>query len=223
MANASGNNEQIATHALVFMLAGVSSQWKQTVAYDFTGNCFLASEILQRRMTIIEKSHEIGFTVRVIISDMGPQNREIWRLLNIVANRHSDIRSYTPHPCLKNEKLFIMPDPVHLFKNIAAALRKGHKFYLSDVIVQSYGLCSNEISFERKVFELDQQDVIKLCPRLKENVLQPNHFQITNVGLSAAFLSHDVAAAIRYHIAANNISSRYETAAWLLSCTTRSN
>jgi hypothetical protein len=36
MANASGNNEQIATHALVFMLAGVSSQWKQTVAYVMT-------------------------------------------------------------------------------------------------------------------------------------------------------------------------------------------
>jgi hypothetical protein len=155
-------------------------------------------------------------TVRVVISDMGPQNRGIWGLLNIVANRHSDIRNYTPHPCLKNEKLFIMPDPVHLFKNIAAALRKGHKFYLSDVIVQSYGLCSNEISLERKVFELDQQDVIKLCPRLKENVLQSDHFETTNVGLSATFLSHDVAAAIRYHIAANNISSRYETAAWLL-------
>jgi hypothetical protein len=213
MANASGNNEQIATHALVFMLAGVSSRWKQTVAYDFTGNSFLASEILQRIITIIEKSHDCES------SYIGYGSSKSWDLGAFKHSGHSDIRNYTPHPCLKNEKLFIMPDPVHLFKNIAAALRKGHKFYLSDVvavIVQSYGLCSNEISLERKVFELDQQGVIKLCPRLKENVLKSNHFETTNVGLGAAFLSHDVAAAIRYHIAANNISSRYETAAWLL-------
>jgi hypothetical protein len=58
---------------------------------------------------------------------------------------------------------------------------------------------------------------VSVCPRLKENVLQPNHFETMNVGLSVVFLSHDVSAAIRYHIAANNISSRYETTAWFLS------
>lgn len=30
-----------ATHALVFMLGGVTSRWKQTVAYHFTGNIYV--------------------------------------------------------------------------------------------------------------------------------------------------------------------------------------
>jgi hypothetical protein len=80
VANASGLNEETATHALVFMLAGASSRWKQIVACEFTGNSFLASEILQKIMTIIEKSHEIGVTVNYESRYIRYGSSESWHL-----------------------------------------------------------------------------------------------------------------------------------------------
>jgi hypothetical protein len=80
------------------MLAGVTSRWKQTVTYEFTGNSISSQDLLQKIMTIIIKAHEIGLSIRVVISDMGPQNGEFWRLLNVVAGKHSEIKNYTLHP-----------------------------------------------------------------------------------------------------------------------------
>jgi len=34
-------HQGVATHGLVFMLGGVSSRWKQTVAYYFTGKYYI--------------------------------------------------------------------------------------------------------------------------------------------------------------------------------------
>jgi hypothetical protein len=128
--NASGSYDKHATHALVFMLAGVSSRWKQTVAYEFTGNSCCSSEVPNRIMTVIKKSHEIGLTIRTLKSEMGPQNRGVWRLLNINDHKQSKINNSIPHPCMENEKVFVMPDAVHVFKNVADSLTCGHRFYL---------------------------------------------------------------------------------------------
>ncbi|CAH1382772.1 unnamed protein product [Tenebrio molitor] len=119
------------------MLAGVSTRWKQIVAYDFTANSYNSSEAYERLKGILMKAHEIGITVRAIVSDMGPQNRSLWKLLNIVAGKHNVISNSIPHPCLSNERLLVVPDPVHIYKNIAAALTKGYSFVLGDSIVRN--------------------------------------------------------------------------------------
>jgi N-methylhydantoinase B/oxoprolinase/acetone carboxylase alpha subunit len=100
------------------------------VAYEFTGNSCCSSEVPNRIMTVIKKSHEIGLTIRTLKSDMGPQNRGVWRLLNINAHKHSKINNSIPHPCMENEKLFVMPYAIHVFKNVADSLTSGHRFYL---------------------------------------------------------------------------------------------
>lgn len=38
-----------ATHGLVVMLTGLSSRWKQVVAYHFTGKCNLLTKILSKQ------------------------------------------------------------------------------------------------------------------------------------------------------------------------------
>lgn len=40
-------HQGVATHGLVFMFGGVSSRWKQTVAYYFNGKYFMLRIILQ--------------------------------------------------------------------------------------------------------------------------------------------------------------------------------
>lgn len=104
MRNAAGAEDNIATHALVFMLAG------KTVAYEFTSNSFSAEDMLNKIKVIIEKAHSIGIKIHAVISDMGDQNRGFWKRLNIVADKHSQIKNHVPLPIIPQEKLFIMPD-----------------------------------------------------------------------------------------------------------------
>ncbi|XP_011859016.1 PREDICTED: uncharacterized protein LOC105556530 [Vollenhovia emeryi] len=62
LSNGADNTEFSATHSLVYMLCGVSSKWKQTVGYEYTGNSFCPRQIMSNIMTIIQKSHEIGLS-----------------------------------------------------------------------------------------------------------------------------------------------------------------
>lgn len=214
--NNKSNSDQLATHALMFMLAGVTTRWKQIIAYDFTSNSFSADQLYSTIIEIIKRCHNIKITIRAVVSDMGGQNQALWRKLGIHAGKHSKIVNSIPHPCLLTEKLFFTPDPAHVFKNLAAALTKGYKFILSDKIVARYKLPSNEISLEPVVqlYEIDKDDVIRLCPRLKHNVLYPTHFERMNVALSVALINNDVAAGILYFINEKKIEEKHRVTAW---------
>jgi hypothetical protein len=58
------NSNELATHALAFMLAGVTKRWKQVVAYEFTGNSFSANEFHDKVASILKKCTEIGLLFR---------------------------------------------------------------------------------------------------------------------------------------------------------------
>jgi hypothetical protein len=106
----------------------------------------------------------------------------------------------------------------NVFKNVAGSLTSGHRFYLDQRTVEAYKLPNNETSLVpiTQVFELEKGDVLKLCPRLKVNVITPNHFEKMNTSLSVALLSHDVAAAILYQNSVKNIEAKHQTTAWFL-------
>lgn len=111
-------SNQLATHGLVFLLAGVSSRWKQIIGYEFSANSMSADELYSIIVAIIQKCNEINITIRAVTSDMGPQNRCLWKKLNLAATKLTEIRSFIQHPCLPSDKLYFTRDPVHVFKNI---------------------------------------------------------------------------------------------------------
>lgn len=180
------SSNKLATHSLVFMLCGISTKWKQTISYELTANSFCSQEMFQKIIAIVQKVHDIGLIIKVIISDMGPQNRSWWHIMNITAGKFSKINNSIEHPCNNRDRLFVMPDSVHVFKNVACSLTSGAKLYLNETLVKKYSLPCNEISIIsiREVFNLDQKDTLKLCPHLKENTINPSHFDKMNVALS---------------------------------------
>jgi hypothetical protein len=117
---------------------------------------------------------------------MGAQNRSWWKIMNIIVNKYSKINNYIPHPCNNEEKLFVMPDSVYVFKNVACLLTAGNKFYFNETLVIKYNLPHNKISIVpiREVYNLDKNDTSKLCPCLTENAINPSHFGKMNVALS---------------------------------------
>jgi hypothetical protein len=58
--------------------------------------------------------------------------------------------------------------------------------------------------------------IITLCPRLKENVINPNHFEKMNTALSVTLLNHDVAAAILYYVGTKRLEAKHQTTAWFI-------
>lgn len=71
-----------------------------------------------------------------------------------------------------------MPDPVHVFKNIAGVLTKGQQFVLDDIIVEKYGLPSNIASTEpvMEVFKLQKKGCVEIMSEVKRKYDQPHTF-----------------------------------------------
>lgn len=177
--------------------------------------------MVRKIMAIIEKVHDNGLIIKVVLSDMGALNRSWWKLLNIRAGKFSKIQNYVPHPSNNKDKLFITSDSVHVYKNVACSLTAGNTFYLDETLVNKYNLPHKEISITslssiREVYMLDQQNILKLCPYLKEKAINPSHFDKMNVALSVGLLNNNVAAAILYHIDKKNIDPVHKITAWFL-------
>lgn len=90
-----------ATHAMVFMLAGINTRWKQTVAYYFSGNSVFGSVLKPIVCNIIMKVSQIGLNILNVTTDMGSCNQAMWRTYGIscgrmqrTVNKVSSISSY---------------------------------------------------------------------------------------------------------------------------------
>jgi hypothetical protein len=214
------DSDELATHALVFMLAGVTTRWKQVIGYQFTANSYSSQDANSLISLIIQKCHAVQINVCAVISDMGPQNQAVWRLNNITAGRFSNIKNFQNFPINENEskKVFFLPDATHVYKSIRNALVQGNRFRISQEIVEKYNLPSDEISIQpiKIVAEEDKKVHLKVAPYLKECHLELNHFDKMKVQGAMAILSHDVSAAIKYYISKGKIEQKHLTTSWFL-------
>lgn len=100
---------QKASHALVIMLAGIFSRWKQVVAYFYTPNGFNGANLKTVIETVIIKAESIGLYVHSIISDMGPVNQAMWKTFgNISSGKFSLIHNSICHTVDNKRKIFFL-------------------------------------------------------------------------------------------------------------------
>ena len=88
----------VETHALVFMLGGVTTRWKQTVAYYFTGNSTNSRLIKDIVTKIIQCAFNIDLNIISVTCDMGSSNRAIWKYFEIGCSRNSVTKNCIQHP-----------------------------------------------------------------------------------------------------------------------------
>lgn len=206
----------VATHALVFMLAGVSTRWKQTVAYHFTGNSFPSLAAKDVILKLIQMSFDVGLTVVCVTSDMGSCNRAVWKEFGITCGKYSRTINSIPHPCNPSEKIFFMADICHLLKNIRNHLLDDKFLVLPDDVVQENGFCDGRVFLEpvKKLIQLQEDKDLKLVPKLTEKHIFVKQYQKMRVRTACELMSRDVAAGIRFGVKNLNWNPGYLATAW---------
>jgi hypothetical protein len=95
------------------MLGGVSTRWKQTVAYFFTGNSVDGAVLCDIVLDIITRCFQIGLNVIAVNSDMGSANRAMWKKLGVLSTRDNIVNSFC-HPCTPSDSVVVLADVPHL-------------------------------------------------------------------------------------------------------------
>ena len=130
-----------ATHALVFMLAGATTRWKQVVAYHYSGNSTDGAVYRPIILTILEAAASIGLHVVNITTDMGSPNRAMWKSFGVTY-----AKPWIEHPVEPHQRLYFMADVPHVVKNLKSALVNGHVITIPQDVVDKEKLPSSQVS-----------------------------------------------------------------------------
>jgi hypothetical protein len=163
-----------ATHGLVFMLGGIATRWKQTVAYYYISNATDGSVLADIVVQIITRCHDIGLNVAAVTSDMGSSNRAMWKKLGVVSSKDTLVNCFT-HPCVAGNSVYVLADVPHLVKNLRNHLVNGQLITLPTHVVEQFSLPSAVVSVEplRKLVDYQADKDLKPAPKLISKHLQP--------------------------------------------------
>lgn len=101
---------------LVIVCGGICRRWKVVVAYYFTGK--EDPEIKRQKtnlsgiafknilMIVIKKCEAIGLKVHPLTTDIGSENRALWKIYGVGCNRDSEAVVNIEHPIRSDDRLF---------------------------------------------------------------------------------------------------------------------
>lgn len=127
----------------------------------------------------MDRLHEAGLDVRVVVCDQSATNRSISSNLGISPDK--------PFFVHKTRKIYFMFDPPHLLKSLRNNLKMYNFRMGKDVVKWQY---------VEALFKFDMSQKIKLAPRLTEKHILLPCFSKMKVKLASQVFSHSVASAI---------------------------
>jgi hypothetical protein len=211
------SDKELATHAMVFMLRGLTSSWKQTVAYLFTGASTKREPLWNFAKQVISVSEAAGFRIQAVISDMGPTNTGLWNHVGIESSRKT-ISPTIEHPCSADRLLYFMADPPHLLKNLWNCVLT-HRITLGPDTVKRYRLPSDVVwgvYVGQLLFAQHERD-LRMAYKLRMFHVNPTQYQKMRVCYAAQFFSMSTASAIQTAVMFNELPVEALTTAWFLS------
>jgi hypothetical protein len=109
-------------------------------------------------------------------------------------------KTSVPHPADPEKRLYLMPDPPHIIKNLRSALTVGNKFSLPASFMKKHGLKYDgvELSHINDLIRYQQTMTLKLAPKLDSDLITPGHFDKMNVGMALKLFSPAVAHGLEY-------------------------
>ena len=178
-----GTTKYVANHATVFMVKGLATKWKQPVGYFFSSGPMKAATLSILLLQCLGKMKQIGLEVKVVICDQGSNNMQLLRQLGVTVEK--------PYFMYNSTKVYAMPDPPHLLKNIRNNLKTSGYSVGDDEI---YWGCIEEF------YSIETSQELRCAPKLRDRHILLPPFSKMKVKLAAQVLSHSVAAGMKFYI-----------------------
>ena len=134
---------------VVVMARGLFSKWKQPIFFDF--DHLVTNQLFQEIVSLL---FSVGLRVHACVTDMGPENRRLWKELGV-----SPDRPFIMHPCDNDSNIFFLADAPHMLKLI-----RNH--------IIDHGLKTPSGVLDKSLFEkLFAADIkeLKLCPKVRRS------------------------------------------------------
>ena len=177
-----GRTQNIANTALVFMVRGIASNWKQPICYFLARNQTTSDNLTILVKECLQRLYDIGLVVKSCVCDQGSNNRRLFADLGI--------KIENPFYMCGQEKVYFMYDPPHLLKSVR-----------NNLLNHPITVDGKEANWEHiKQLYLDEQARghvrTKAAGRLTKEHIFPNGFQKMSVPRAAQVLSASVAASL---------------------------
>ena len=210
-----------ACKALVFMLRGITTKWKQVVQYEFTGESTSGKVVLNIINKIVEKAHDIGLSVISIGTDMGSNNQAFWKVMGLGCKRSTEPITSVKHSKKPDHKIWFNPDVTHLVKNLRNHFVNGQVLKLPPDMVQKYNLPSDtvDLKYVKMMYDLDvlNKNGLRAAPNLTDKHFCPNQWEKMKVRPAMQLIaSKKTASALNYYIEKNKLPNEAQTTAWFI-------
>ena len=192
--------DNIATSALVFMARGIKDNWKQPIGYLLVNESCPSEKLQAKLYEMIDTLTAVGLHVVTIISDLGSNFQKLLTHLKVTPQQ--------PWFIYKGMRIVYLFDTPHLIKAIRNNLIK-HNFHFSGKIASWDDI--------KVVYNRDQQQSLRCCPKLTKKHISPNGFEKMKVKYATQVLSQTVASTLLTYIALNAISPTATGTAELIS------
>jgi len=165
-------NDQISSHSKVqvVMVRGIVEDWKQPIYFDF--DVAMTDDLLSDIIRHLESSQ---LRVVSITSDMGGENRGLWKVYNI-----SPEKPWFLNPADASRKIFVFADMPHLLKLI-----RNH--VIDDGLMTEDGAVINK-DVMQTLIDFNQEE-LKLCPKLSQYLVNVTGVERMRVRPAAQLMS----------------------------------
>jgi len=174
----------LANQALVIMIRGLTSSWKQAIGYYLAAGGTRSTTLQRIVIQAIDLISNAGGHVKLMVCDQGSNNRALFGQLGVTIER--------PYFSHASGEIVCMFDPPHLFKSVRNNLLK-YVFQIGDGQYADW-------KYIREFFDKDSKQALRLCPKLTVRHMELTNFSKMKVSYAVQVLSKSVAAGINTYV-----------------------
>jgi len=176
----------LASQALVVMIRGLTSKWKQAVGYYLACGGTKSSMLQSIVSNSIDLVTKAGGCIKMIVCDQGANNRAFYSMIGVTVEH-----PYFEHS--SGQRIFCMFDPPHLFKSVRNNLLK-YVFQIGE---------NNQYvdwKYIQQFYDCDSKQALRLCPKLTMQHMEVTNFSKMKVSYAVQVFSKSVAAGIDTYV-----------------------
>lgn len=175
---------------LCFMASSIGGQYRDMIAmYPLVK---ISADILKSTLCKVLKTlSDIGFDVVTNITDGHSANRKLYKCLG-----GGTLMPSIEHPANSEDTLFLLFDPVHLFKNFYTNLLRKESFKCPKVDKKSVDVCLSHVI---SLYHRELGKSVKIAHKLSHKVLYPLPIERSKVELADRFFHESTINGLEFY------------------------